>query len=100
MYRRLPNPGGEGDLIGKALIAAAAKEVIEVWPDNWPVFQLFARLSTQWMVGMSGPTGLRYEAAYPLIDRMAGSPEEWDAIFDDLQLMEQEALKTIRESND
>lgn len=67
-------------------------DVVEVWPECWPAFELFARLRTQWTVGMNGLCGLRYEAVYPLLDRMHLSPSEWEQMFSDLQEMESAAL--------
>lgn len=70
---------------------------MEVWPESWAVLDLFVRLQTQWnwAVGMGGGRrmGLKYEAIYPLIDRMAGGrQEEWDALFGDIQAMEKAVL--------
>lgn len=47
---------------------------------------------------MSGPTGLCYEAVYPLLDRTTDSRQEWDDLFADLRFMEAEALKVMREN--
>ena len=86
----------DGDLFGAALAKAAMQEV-EVWPENWQAFTLFTRLSSQWFVGMAGPTGLRYEALYPLLDRLTSSPQEWDELFEDVRAMEQAALGAMRD---
>lgn len=72
---------------------------MEVWPENHAAFILFHDLFTQWRVGMSGPTGLDYAAMYPLLDRRAQSQQEWDQLFEDLQLMEAAALKQMRENS-
>lgn len=72
---------------------------MEVWPENWPAFDLFARVSTQWRVGMNGPSGLSYEAVYPLIDRMNLTPEGWDRMLEDVGVMERQALATMRETD-
>ena len=69
---------------------------VEVWPENWPVLQLFWRLDTQWRVGMNGPAGLAYEAVYPLLDRLHPSEKEWWQALDDIQHMERIALETMR----
>ena len=71
---------------------------MEVWPENWRVFVLFSRLQTQWSVGMSGATGLRYEAVYPLLDREAQGAEDWQQLFDDLQTLEGTALKQMSDN--
>ena len=78
-----------------ALAARGAEVIIEVWPDNWQAFALFAQCQTQWNVGMGGRCGLRYEALYPLLDRAAKSPEQWDELFSDVRVMEYAALKQM-----
>lgn len=54
-------------------------------------------VQTQWIrAGMDGQqVGLRYEAVYPLLDRHAKTPEEWDRMFDDIQVMEAAAVSTM-----
>ena len=69
-----------------------------MWPDNHAAFILFNNLSTQWRIGMGGPTGLDYAAVYPLIDRAAKDPQEWDELFSDIQVMEGAALKQTGEN--
>ena len=59
---------------------------------------MFCALQTQWSVGMGGATGLRYESAYPLIDRAAKTEEEGMDLFDDLQVLEGAALKQMSEN--
>lgn len=72
---------------------------VEVWPENWPAFQVLVRLQTQWhCAGMNGqPTGLIYQSAYPLLDRAFPDPADWDAAFDDLRVMEAAALPVLGE---
>lgn len=77
------------------------EESIEVWPENWDVLNLFVRLQTQWSwaVGMGGGgrLGLRYEAVYPLLDRMAnGDQDEWNVLFADIQAMERAVLAVAK----
>ena len=69
-----------------------------MWPDNHAAFILFNNLSTQWRIGMGGPTGLDYAAVYPLLDRAAKDQQEWDELFSDIQVMEGAALKQIGEN--
>lgn len=71
------------------------QEDCEVWPENWPSFSLFCQLQTQWRTGMGGATGLDYTALYPLLDRMADDAEQWDLLFDDVQVMERAALSAM-----
>lgn len=94
LYQRASNPK-EGDAFGAALAKAQEKEAFEVWPENWPAFAMFARLGTRWAHGMSGPVGLRWEAIYPLMDRMSLMPEAWDELLADLEVMEAAALAAM-----
>ena len=41
------------------------------------------------------PIGLRWEAIYPLMDRLGLLPPEWDDLHDDLSVMEQSAIHTF-----
>lgn len=78
----------------------SADQSCEVWPECWPIFSLFCRLQTQWRVSHAGPTGLDYLAAYPLLDRLAESPDDWDQLLDDLRALEIAALEQMRENKD
>ena len=93
MYQQLPSAA---ELAASGLsLADFEDDAAEVWPENWPVVQLFRELWTQWHVGSGGAIGLRYEAAYPLLDRrFAGA--DWDVAFDDLQALERAALVEMR----
>ena len=46
---------------------------------------------------MSGEVGLRYEAVYPLLDRLFA--DGWQQALDDLQVLERAALDAIRDEN-
>lgn len=47
---------------------------------------------------MGGATGLRYESVYPLLDREAQGAEDWQQLFDDLQILEGAALKQMSDN--
>ena len=49
-------------------------------------------------MAMGGPTGLRYEAIYPLLEREAQDAEDWSHLFDDLQVLEGAALKQMSDN--
>lgn len=72
--------------------------VIEVWADNWPIFQIFAYdLNTQWRVGMGGPYGLDYNVL-PFLFRTRGiARSQWPQALDDIRTMEQAALKEMQQ---
>lgn len=72
-----------------------------MWPENQQAVQLFGRMGTRWAYapgGMGAPvvTGLRWEAIYPLMDRLGLSPDEWEELHDALEVMERAALPVIR----
>lgn len=69
-------------------------EEFEVWPENWPVFNLFFDVQTQWRVAMGGPIGLDYPAVFATMDRLyrdTGEAER-DDLFRDLRVIERAAL--------
>ncbi|WP_343728524.1 DUF1799 domain-containing protein [Duganella sp.] len=70
---------------------------VEVFEDNFEAFDLFCYMGTQWMVGMGGATGLRYEVAHHKLDRANLSNDEYEARMTDLRIMEQAALKAMRD---
>lgn len=62
------------------------------------MWTLFQAVATQWNHSMNGPTGLRYEALYPLLDRQQLEPAEWDHLFRDVQVLEAAALAAIHDT--
>jgi hypothetical protein len=66
--------------------------VVDVWDENWPAVRLFQSLQTQWRVGMGGAYGLDMLVAYHRMDRMRLSDNDYDALEDDLRVMEYAAL--------
>lgn len=70
-----------------------------MWPDNEQALHLFARVGTRWVHPAMGgpPIGLRWEAIYPLMDRLQLDNAQWAALHEDLMSMEQAAMQTMRE---
>ncbi|OCG08838.1 hypothetical protein A9G13_01900 [Gilliamella sp. wkB178] len=68
-------------------------EYVEIWQDNLDVFRLFRAMSTQWHTSMSGVTGLDYNCLSWVMK--VNNIAENERIFNDLQIMESEALKLI-----
>lgn len=76
-------------------------DVTEVWPENVPALQMFQRIGTRWVMGGMGCiTGIRWEAVYPLMDRLGLDAPAWDALLADLEVMEQAALLEINRKDD
>ena len=79
--------------------ADVATAAVDIWPDNRQAVELFSRMGTQWRVGMSGPTGLDYNVLYRRMDRMGLTPEQYDALEQDLQVMEGTALNCMHDKD-
>jgi hypothetical protein len=77
-------------------VEEASGPPVEIWSDNLSVVNVFIAMDTQWRVGMSGKTGLDYNAL-PIVMRMIGVPHKnWTQVFGDLRTMEDAALATMR----
>lgn len=87
-------------MVGFDLFGLAQESEVLVWPENELAFDTFSRLRTQWRVGMAGPTGLDYNAAFSLIDRLGLSRKKAAALFDDVQTMEYEAIQAMAENRE
>ena len=76
-------------------------DVIEVWDINWPSFNVFNSLSSQWRIsGMGDATGLDYNVI-PVVAKMLGyKGKELPLIFSDIKVMENEALITMGENRE
>lgn len=70
-------------------------EVFELWPDNEKSIALFSTISTQWRVGMGGPTGLDYNVLFARMDRMKLDESSYENLFDDIRVIESEALSIL-----
>lgn len=88
----------EAGLFGLHLEEVPVEEVL-IWDINWDTFTLFYSLMTQWrMGGMGSATGLDYNVI-PTVGKMLGfKKKKVNAMFPDIQVMENEALITIGEN--
>ena len=70
----------------------------EIWSDCWISFTTFLRCETQWRIasGMSGFIWLGLD--YTAVDVVLRRYKVDEAVFDDLRLMEAEALEVFGES--
>lgn len=74
-----------------------AADPVEIWPENVRAFELFHSLRKQWILApMGGPIGLNFLVAYNRMDRMELTPEEYNQLDEDLQVMEDAALEAMR----
>lgn len=71
-------------------------ETVELWPENWPAWQLFCRVATQWRTApMGGYLGLDHGPLIALLNRENLSPDDWDERFDDVRVLEAAALSKL-----
>ena len=93
IYSRTPT---EKELEGTGFTPADYEtDDFEVWPENMPAINLFSSISTQWRVGMNGPTGLDYNVLFARMERLHLSDQDHEWMFDDIRTIESEALATI-----
>lgn len=93
MYERGPSPEDMAPGFGPEDYVS---DPVEILPGNELVYEMFAKLDTQWRVGMNGPTGLDYNVVYLRMDRMGLAPDEYDELESDLRTMEIAALNEMR----
>lgn len=69
-----------------------------VWPDNWRAVQFFDRISLGcWTFRGQDVMGLRYESLRDIRQVLKVNGAEWaGGLFDDIQVMENEAVKVMR----
>ncbi|HEX8591753.1 MAG TPA: DUF1799 domain-containing protein [Pseudomonas sp.] len=73
-------------------------DTVEVFPDNWTAFLALDAMGTQWRVGMAGPTGLDYGSLPAVLSLLDIPKKTRKSIFQDLRVMEAEALLVMSES--
>lgn len=71
------------------------EDEVRIYRQNWPAFNLFADMQSQWRIGPQGACGLDYNAL-PVVFRMRRIPrKDQPELFDCLRVMESEALAVI-----
>lgn len=72
-------------------------EDYELWPDHWAAWMVFLRCQSQWKlaVGMGGAMwlGLDYQGVDMVLRKVVPDESHHLEILDQLQVLEQEALK-------
>lgn len=62
---------------------------------------MFQRIGSRWVFGaMGGVAGIRWEAVYPLMDRLGLEPADWDALLGDLEIMEHAAMEVMNRKDE
>lgn len=73
--------------------------MLEIWPDNEQATGIFKKVGTRWVQPAMGgvPLGLRWEAIYPLMNRLELAGPDWDDLHDAVMVLEIAAMDTMRE---
>ena len=80
-----------------SLEQASPAEDFKVYPENWPIVELFLRLQTQWrFTGMGVAAGLDYNSVDVVMRRLRIEDAD-GSIFAGLQVMEVAALNAVRD---
>lgn len=72
---------------------------MDLWPENEAAINLFLVLSSQWRMGPCGAIGLDYTPFFARMDRMRLTEEAYDQLFEDLRVIESEALVHINKKD-
>ena len=71
---------------------------LDLWKSNVQAVQVFAAMSTQWIVGgMGGVVGFRYESLPLVFDTLGVKARHRREAFDAFRVMEREAVSLINE---
>jgi hypothetical protein len=73
--------------------------ITEIWPENYDAFMLFSKMGTQWVCGPSGAIGLSYPSVIEVSKLYGIKKRDRLELLNCIQVMEQEALKQMRESS-
>ncbi len=73
------------------------EEVVEVWPENIPVCELWSVVGDQWRMGFNGPVALDLIPVFHELDRMGLEQEAYDSMLDGVKAMASEALSVIHD---
>lgn len=77
-------------------VSVFERKVYEVWPENWPVVEMFLRVQTQWRTTSGGVIGLDYGVVLEMA-RLCRSPDPL-ALLEDLYVMEVRARELLNKA--
>lgn len=75
--------------------AEPEEEVCWVYEENWNSVLFFFACATQWVVSMSGRTGLNYPGVESVMRMHGTKRKDRKALFADVQVMEFAALEVL-----
>lgn len=63
------------------------EEVVEVWPENLPVYDLWQIVGDQWRSGPNGPFALDLIPVFHELDRMGLEKPEYDSLLSGVKVV-------------
>lgn len=83
----------------EAALGSRLTQHLEVWPENWPTWNAWLHLATQWrmIAGMAGVVhqGIEFASIPLALELAAVTPEERPAVLKGLREMERAALTVL-----
>lgn len=67
----------------------------EIWPENWLPYDVFSEISSQWRIGMNGPTSLDHNVLFKNLDMRNLSRKKYRDTYKAVRIMEVAALKQM-----
>lgn len=92
-------PPTQSEAAALGLTVEEATVHCNVWPDNVLAINTFISMLTQWRAGAMGVLGLDYTALPVVLECSRVPRDEWPQVFDDVRVMEDEALRILRAKN-
>lgn len=83
---------GQLDSLGLTADDYADDTAAQVWPENWPVWQLWRELRGQWRAGFNGAYAIDYTPLFMRMERMRLGDADWEEMFADFRVVEAAAL--------
>ena len=83
-----------------AEVPVSKLEELYLWPENVPAWNLFHAVSTQWIGGDSGATGLNYTGVEVVMRKRRIKRCDEERLFREIQVMERATLRAWRERRD
>lgn len=81
------------------LTAEDVETAVLIWPENWPAFEIFSALRTQWRVAHCGRTGLDYGVLQQTFRLFGVKRSERREMFDAIRIMESAALEEMHKDS-
>lgn len=77
------------------LVAQQSGSDFEVFPDNWPVIEMFLRVQTQWRATYGSYYGLDYNSLFLMFDTY--QVEDRRSMLEDIQIIERSVITALNE---